>query len=91
MPVYIDPQTNCAPNTKWRGSVVTHLFADTVDELHVFAGKIGLNRSWFQVGSLPHYDLTPSKRALAICEGVVILDRKQAVAKWREIRAGLKA
>lgn len=55
----------------WNGG--GHLTADTVDELHAFASSIGLRRSWFQ--SKPgrpdhdHYDLTLSKRRLAIQYG----------------------
>lgn len=41
-----------------------HLVADTYDELHAFAKKMGLKREWFQQQSRwPHYDLT-TKRAL---------------------------
>lgn len=47
-----------------------HMFADTVDELHATAAKIGLRRDWFQSNSrTPHYDLTPSKRKLALAAG----------------------
>lgn len=44
-----------------------HLTADTLDELHAFAAKIGMRRSWFQNHKLcPHYDLTPRRRAEAV-------------------------
>lgn len=55
-----------------------HLVADSVSELHGFAGRIGLRRSWFQGGSRhPHYDilsLSVQKRALA--EGAVACDTR---------------
>jgi hypothetical protein len=35
-----------------------HLVADSLEELHRFARRIGLKREWFQEGRLPHYDLT---------------------------------
>lgn len=49
-----------------------HMFADTLDELHAFAGKLGMKRAWFQGHALiPHYDLTPSRRKLALESGAV--------------------
>ena len=44
-----------------------HMWADTLEELHAMAEKLGLKRAWFQNReSLPHYDLVPSKRKKAI-------------------------
>jgi hypothetical protein len=52
-----------------------HLFADTQDELHAFAARLGLRRSWFQPGPARrdgspspywHYDLTARKRQQAL-------------------------
>uniref|UniRef100_A0A6M3JHH0 DUF4031 domain-containing protein n=1 Tax=viral metagenome TaxID=1070528 RepID=A0A6M3JHH0_9ZZZZ len=40
-----------------------HLVADNVWELHTFAKSIGLRRSWFQDGHIPHYDLTTKRKA----------------------------
>jgi len=34
-----------------------HLTADTLDELHAEAARIGLQRRWFQSGRHPHYDV----------------------------------
>lgn len=49
-----------------------HLVADSLDELHNFADKIGMKRSWFQYSKKhPHYDLLGSKKALAIKEGAI--------------------
>jgi hypothetical protein len=62
---------------------VTHLFADTDEELHAFAKRIGLKREWFQTKRLHHYDLNPSRRAKAISCGVIQLTREEAVAKWK--------
>lgn len=45
----------------------SHLSADTVEELHAFAARLGMRREWFQEHRLvPHYDLIPSRRALAL-------------------------
>jgi hypothetical protein len=71
-----------------------HLTADTVAELHEFAARIGMRRSWFQsdtpagkrvlppVGSW-HYDLTPAKRAAAVRAGAVETDWAGMAALFR--------
>jgi hypothetical protein len=48
-----------------------HMWADTAEELHVFARRIGLQKSWAHLGSggFLHYDLTPGKRTKAIAIG----------------------
>lgn len=55
--------------------------------LHAMAARIGLKRAWFQPRSSPHYDLTESKRALALEAGAVFVSaREQARVRvaWRE-------
>ena len=95
MPVYVDePMTVVAKGAQAQrvgakhGHRWCHLFADTVQELHAMAGRIGMERAWFQDGRLPHYDLVPPRRAAAVAAGAIELDRKAAVLKWREIRGG---
>lgn len=61
MAVYVDDYR--AP---YRNMYLSHMTADTVGELHAMADKIGLERKWFQRGSHPHYDVSESKRLLAI-------------------------
>ena len=82
MPVYIDFARN-----NFRGMIMCHMLADTIEELHAMADKLGLKRQWFQSGNIPHYDLSLSKRREAIKHGVQILDGKQIIQlikKWRE-------
>lgn len=45
-----------------------HLATDSsLEELHAMATRLGLKREWFQdKPNAPHYDLVPTKRALAI-------------------------
>ncbi len=50
--------------TAWCHMVVSR--DSSFDELHEFAARIGLKRSWFQGD---HYDLTPSRRAAAVRAG----------------------
>jgi hypothetical protein len=60
--IYIDKA-----NWNWKGKKWCHLLADTVEELHEFAKKLGLKREWFQdKKSFPHYDLVESKREKAL-------------------------
>lgn len=54
-----------------------HMTADTPDELHAFAARLGLRRSWAQHEGTArlHYDLTPGKRAAAVHLGAVEVQR----------------
>jgi hypothetical protein len=55
---------------RWNGGA--HMMGSDFDELHAMAARIGLKRAWFQSDStFAHYDLTASKRALAIKAGAV--------------------
>lgn len=50
-----------------------HLVADSIEELHHFAGKIVVGKSWFHSTPFPHYDLIcPHKieRALIAIEKI---------------------
>jgi len=52
-----------------------------LDELHAFAARIGLRRSWFQgppEHRHPHYDVTDSKRQEAIAAGAVAITWREA-------------
>ena len=69
MTAYVDRIMPCVPNRRWRWDKSCHLFADSVDELHTFALRLGLKRAWFQSGRLPHYDLTVGVRTRAIRAG----------------------
>ena len=65
----------------------THLIADTEDELHEFADKIGLKRSWFQSSSwYPHYDLMGSKKRLVVVKGAIKLSPMSLERKCNELR-----
>lgn len=58
-----------------------HLWADSEDELHAFATRLGLRQSWFQPHRLlPHYDLTAGKRRRALSLGATEASVRVAVA-----------
>ena len=84
MSVYVDPLTPCLRSFQWPYNDSCHLFADSLEELHKLAGKIGLKREWFQGARIPHYDLTAGKRELAVRMGAVELTRDETVALWRK-------
>lgn len=73
MSAYVDDCFVHADWGKWTGG--GHLQADTVEELHAFAARLGLKRSWFQTKEgrpdYDHYDLTRSKRDMALRFGAV--------------------
>lgn len=60
--------------------------ADSEEELHDFAVKIGLKREWFQQGSVPHYDLVPSRRQAAVDLGAQELTRATFRDVFRRLR-----
>lgn len=65
-----------------------HLAADTLDELHEFAAKLGMKREWFQGKNPrhPHYDLVKSKRDRAIALGAKPITGREMVMIWRALR-----
>lgn len=78
MTVYVD---NMRAN--FGRMVMCHMLADTDDELHAMAARIGVARRWWQspaVTSGSHYDIALSKRALAITAGAVEITWRQAGA-----------
>ena len=87
MGVYIDNLMNHG----WRLGPSCHMWADTADELHAFATRLGLKRAWYQCKprpngyTFPHYDLTAKRREVAVRYGAIELDRVATVAKWTEL------
>jgi hypothetical protein len=65
-----------------------HLYADTELELHAFALRLGMRRTWAQVSrsGIPHYDLTPGRRARAVVLGAYELGRREACDLRKKIR-----
>ncbi len=63
----------------WKLGASCHMMADSLDELNSFAKSIGLKPEWIdKKGQVLHYDLTASKRKIAIQKGAIdIQDRKQ--------------
>jgi Protein of unknown function (DUF4031) len=74
----------------WRGRRWCHLSADSAEELHDFAARLGLLRHWFQ--SKPdrpwhdHYDIPADVRAQAIAMGARSLTTREMGRRQRERR-----
>lgn len=87
MAVYVDELTICTANKNWRWGKSCHLVADTLEELHSFADRLGLKASWFQNShTIPHYDLTGTKRTKAVRLGAIEVDRETFVQILHRIR-----
>lgn len=89
MPIYVDPLGTYGWKIRGRTVRNCHMFTDALDleELHIFAERIGLRRAWFQDHRIaPHYDLTPSRREQALACGAVDVNRRTAVALWQARR-----
>lgn len=80
MAVYVDRLADYG-GRRW-----CYMIADSPDELHDVAARIGLKRDWFRPASFPHYDLSPSKRALAVRHGAIEVSSRELVAKVRSLR-----
>jgi hypothetical protein len=74
MTVYVDSM-----NYHKGRMVMCHMIADSFDELHAMADAIGLERAWFQAGRIPHYDVSLSKKRLAIENGAIEVTAKELV------------
>ena len=84
MTVYVDELVNyerfrLSPRVRRAGATWCHMLADSSEELHAFAKRIGLKRAWAQkVGQVDeHYDLVPSKREEAVRQGAVEITRRE--------------
>ena len=78
MSVYVDPLFTAVSTNhqaQRHGNQWCHMVCDgDLEELHQMAEKIGLKRSYFQSppkASMPHYDLTPVKRSMAVKNGAI--------------------
>lgn len=85
MAVYVDE-----PAYPYRGMLMCHMLADTPEELHSMAVKIGIKRRWFQdKASTPHYDISKGKRDLAVKAGAKEVDRRELAGIIRQIHRTL--
>lgn len=89
MTVYVDDMQ--APYGRMK---MCHMVADTDEELHAMADRIGVARRWWQspaCTSGSHYDIALTKKALALEAGAVSVTQRQLAAMnlRRRITGGL--
>lgn len=91
MAVYVDeiqeyPDFMIAPAAKTYGNRWCHMMADTLEELHAAARRVGLSMRAFQNHPAhPHYDLVPTKRGLAVKHGAIELSAQEfAMRSYRK-------
>ena len=92
MSAFLDPMVDQRKRIGRGGPLWCHLIADSVEELHALADRIGLQRSWFQdKASFPHYDVGSERiRELAIKAGAISCDRRTFVGHLQRIRAAAR-
>lgn len=69
MTVYVDDMYKY-PMGRYRRMKMSHMVADTEEELHAMAKQIGVARRWYQGD---HYDICMNRRVLAVASGAVEL------------------
>ena len=78
MPVYVDDMR--AP---FKGRILCHMVADTLEELHTMADAIGMPRRYYQgppKTRYPHYDIPVEMREEAVRLGAVEISMREAPA-----------
>lgn len=87
MTVFVDDmaaeyQPGHAPGRRY---VMCHMISDdpTHAELHAMADKIGVKRKWFQAN---HYDITKTKRLLAVKAGAREITMRQCAVMAMNVR-----
>ena len=76
MTVYVDDMSNY-PMGKFRRMKMSHMIADTEEELHAMASLIGVARRWYQGD---HYDICLSMKKKALECGAILVSMRQLAA-----------
>jgi hypothetical protein len=86
MTVYVDDM-----RANFGRMIMCHMMADSLEELHDMAEKIGMKRKWFQNHpKYPHYDVSLTRRKLAIEYGAQEITSKDLVKMMRRRKDGNK-
>jgi predicted CoA-binding protein len=83
MAVYVDDM-----EAKYGRFVMCHMLADSTEELLAMARAIGVDTKWIQKAGThqEHFDIAKSKRALAVQNGAIEIDRQGLAAILRKRR-----
>lgn len=79
MTVYVDDMYKY-PIGQFRRMKMSHMMADTEQELHDMADKIGVARKWYQGD---HYDICMSMRAKAVKLGAKEITWRELSVMWQ--------
>lgn len=84
MAVYVDDMYK-TPIGNYRGMKMSHLIADTREELLQMVDKIGVQRKWIQSWDTPreHFDICLAKRNLAVINGAIEITYRELAEKTR--------
>lgn len=84
MAVYVDDM-----RARFGRMVMCHMLADTDDELHAMADRIGVARRWHQKPGThhSHYDVCLAKRALAVQAGAIEITQREVATITKRKRA----
>lgn len=88
MTVYVDKM-----RADFGQMIMCHMIADTDEELHAMADRIGVKRRWHQKPGTPHshYDICLSKRKLALSHGAKEVSNRELIEVIRRKRLGQQA
>ena len=84
MAVYVDDMYR-SPMGQYGRMKMSHMAADTHDELMAMAERIGLNPSWLQDAGTrrEHFDVSMTKRREAIAAGALTVSMRELVGLMR--------
>jgi hypothetical protein len=77
MPIYVDNV-----RIPYRGMLMSHMTADTLDEIHEMADKLKIFQKYFQYPPktrFPHYDIPVDRRDMALAFGAHAVDRRSSL------------
>ena len=66
----------------YRGMLMSHMTADTLDEIHEMADRLEIFRKYFQYPPktrFPHYDIPVDRRERALAFGAHAVDRRASL------------
>jgi hypothetical protein len=82
--IYVDAATwKKSPNGR---KSYAHMAADSIEELHEFAERIGVKRHfWHASKTAPHYDITTEQHALALQHGALLVSSREVLEKSKHL------
>lgn len=96
MAVYVDDAfVSDDPDAWGRWTGGGHMQADSFEELHAFAQRLGMRRAWFQTRpgrpERDHYGLTRGRRDRALALGAIAETTAQGTLRRRALREARRA